>query len=431
MNARKKRVWYVSIAIVAFVLALVFLLNRDRIDLAILGVWPAEEIRFSGFSLEAKDYVGELERTLKAIDRWYGLKEAKGLQIEALRNEFVPLMKEAQKEEEFFKVMTALFARLNNAHSNYLFRSLMTGVRIDAQQIEGKVVVVANREEQETLGASIQEGSQIVEVDGMPIDRWLASRRQWISASTDHWLAFRATEELFQRYAFEEIVRTYRVLLPTGDEKVYSVALNRPFAQIFSDQELPKVVSKGYGEIAYIAINTMEDGVVEHFDHALEDLLDHKYLIIDVRENAGGNSLNAVEIVRRLIQEPTPVLCPHITVKPYDIVNFPGRVGVLVGPKTLSAAESFVFSLQESGLAVFFGTHTGGDSGGGPVTFETVNRMYFRFPTRSADQTYSGKSMEGYGLEPDFFVEQTHSDFLDGRDTVLEYAIAFFQERTR
>ncbi len=431
MNTRKKRGWYVAIAIVAFVLGLVLLLNRERIELAALGVWPAEEIRFSGFSLEAKDYVGELERTLKAIDRWYGLKEAKGLQIDTLRNEFTPLMKEAQKEEEFFKVMTALFARLNNAHSNFLFRSLMTGVRIDAQQIEEKIVVVANREEQEALGASIPKGSKIVEVDGMPISEWLASRRQWISASTDHWLLFRATEELFQRYIFEETVRTYRVLLPTGDVKDYSVTLNRPFAQIFADHQLPKVGSKGYGEIAYIAINTMEDGVVEHFDRALDEMKDYEILIIDVRENAGGNSLNAVEIIRRLIQEPTPVLCPHITVEPYETVNFSGRVGVLVGPKTLSAAESFVFSLQESGLAVFFGATTGGDSGGGPVTFETVNRMYFRFPTRSADQTYSGQSMEGYGLKPDYFVEQTVPDFLEGRDTVLEFALAFFHGDTR
>lgn len=424
----RRRVWYVLIGIAAFSLSLVLILNRERIELAVLGVWPAQEIRFSGFGLEAKEYVAELERTLKAIDRWYGLKEVKGIQIDALRNEFVPLMKEAQKGEAFFKIMTTLFARLKNAHSNYLFRGLMTGVRIDARQIEGRIVVIANREEQDNLGASIPVGSQVIEVDGLPVDKWLSSRGQWISASTDHWLIFQATEELFQRYLFEETVRTYRILLPSADEGVFSVELNRPFAQIISDQQLPKVVAKEYDEIAYIAINTMEDGVVEDFDRALEGFVGYEFLIIDVRENAGGNSLNAVEIIRRLIQAPTPVLCPHITVEPYDTVNYSGVVGILVGSKTLSAAESFVFSLQEAGLAVFFGTPTGGDSGGGPVTYETVNRMYFRFPSRSADMTYSGLSMEGYGLEPDYSVEQTYSDFLNGQDTVLEYAIAFFRK---
>jgi len=166
----------------------------------------------------------------------------------------------------------------------------------------------------------------------------------------------------------------------------------------------------------------MVDGIVTEFDQALQDMLDKDGIILDLRENGGGNSANGDQILRRLIQEETNIWQGRTT-KPYEKLNYNGQIVALVGPRTFSAAESFSFDLHDSGRVTTMGEPTRGDSGGGPVSFRTDRGILFRIPIRGMDCSASGLPMEGVGLEPHINVSQTYADFLDGRDTLLEEAV--------
>jgi carboxyl-terminal processing protease len=111
-------------------------------------------------------------------------------------------------------------------------------------------------------------------------------------------------------------------------------------------------------------------------------------------------------------------------------LHYDGPVAVLVGPVTHSAAESLAHNLKDSGRATFIGSATAGSTGNGPQSYETPMGVVFRLATRpNIERSVSGAPTEGAGLAPDIVKEQTYQDFLAGRDTVLDFAVAFLGAR--
>jgi len=393
------------------------------------GVCPSNEIDLTKMNLHKEEFVDEFKRTIFAIDNWYGHKERKNIDIQALEAEFLPQIEKAEFLGEFIEIMTRLFAKLENSHSAYLFKSLMRGVNIYCSKIEYKIIVTDNLLNSEVSGSSIVRGSEIIEIDGIPVNEWIASRKKYISSSTDHWFIAQAVSQIFQRHQFEKEERTYSFIPLNGDKiEKMTLKLDKPYYEYAEYRLNPMVESKEFKNTGYISINSMQGEVVNEFDSALSGLKNKENLIIDLRKNTGGNSMNGVEIFKRLITQPSKALCPNITVSPHGSLNFRGDVVVLIGTKTLSAAESFIHSLHDSGRATFIGSASGGDSGSGPVTYETVNNMYFRFPIRSVDISHIGQEMEGKGLAPDIEIEQTYQDFLDGKDTILDFALEYINK---
>ena len=89
---------------------------------------------------------------------------------------------------------------------------------------------------------------------------------------------------------------------------------------------------------------------------------------------------------------------------------------------TFSAAESFVIDMKESGNVVLTGEPTAGDTGNRPKTFKTSSGICFRIPTAPPSVSPKGFPLEGIGVAPDYLVSQTVSDFINDKDTQLEFA---------
>ncbi|MGE5652858.1 MAG: S41 family peptidase, partial [Bacillota bacterium] len=202
--------------------------------------------------------------------------------------------------------------------------------------------------------------------------------------------------------------------------------LTTPRNELFRGTGRGLVEAKDLGRFGYIAIYSMVDGVVEQFDQALKGLVMKDGIIIDLRNNGGGNSANGDQIMRRLVQKSTPGW--NRAAHPHKELNYAGPVVALVSNYTFSAAESFAFDLFDSGRVTVMGEPTGGDSGGGPQRFVTDGGIQFRIPTRGLDHSASGLPMEGVGLKPHIAVSQLYADFLAGKDTALEAAKAKLME---
>lgn len=129
-----------------------------------------------------------------------------------------------------------------------------------------------------------------------------------------------------------------------------------------------------------------------------------------------------ISFLKELYLQPHCVT-PNKEITPPRQDAYQGKLFLLTGTYTFSAAESFTLDLKESGNAVLIGEETRGDTGNRPQTYYTTNEIYFRLPTKEPSVSPAGFPMEGTGIPPHYQVHQTVSDFMQDRDTVLEFAL--------
>ena len=170
----------------------------------------------------------------------------------------------------------------------------------------------------------------------------------------------------------------------------------------------------------------------------LDDVLMHMMLcqgiIIDIRNNGGGDLTNADKLAARFCQEKTLVgyvqhktgpghgefssMEPHY-LEPSSNLRWHKPVVVLTNRHVYSAANEFTMYMKALPQAKIVGDHTGGGAGM-PFSSSLPNGWSVRF---SAVPTYDAQrqSIE-FGIDPDYRVDITDADFARGRDTIIEFA---------
>lgn len=178
------------------------------------------------------------------------------------------------------------------------------------------------------------------------------------------------------------------------------------------------------GKIGYLHIRSMNNSSYQKF---VQDLFaenaDKKALIIDVRNNGGGN------IHDRLVE--------ILTKKPYALSTYRGYGGdvkyknpgktvdvpmaLLINENSFSDAEIFPTLFQQLKLGIVIGMPTSGSViGTGHYTFMDGSSM--RMPSNGWF-TPTGKNMEGNGAIPDIFVDPTPKQIINDDDVQLKRAV--------
>ena len=139
----------------------------------------------------------------------------------------------------------------------------------------------------------------------------------------------------------------------------------------------------------------------------LADLDEHKpdKLIIDLRDNAGGNSALFAPILFGIGQR--------------DWINQKGKLYVLIGRRTFSSGLLNALELKRTTQSILVGEPTGQK----PNAYGEVKQ--FALPHSKIEIFYSTKYFrmmkdDPDSLEPDEFMETTVQDYRDGRDPILE-----------
>ena len=187
--------------------------------------------------------------------------------------------------------------------------------------------------------------------------------------------------------------------------------------------------------IGYVRYESFLDGMGEgNLDKMLINLMFCQGLIIDVRDNGGGNLTYAERFAARFFNERTHVgYIQHKTGKghsdfssldeqwldPSSNIRWHKPVCVLTNRGVYSAANEFVKYMKQCPLATVVGDATGGGAGM-PFSSSIPNGWSVRF---SACPMYdaSGQSTE-FGIAPDVKVDLLQEDFLRGEDTIIETA---------
>jgi len=146
----------------------------------------------------------------------------------------------------------------------------------------------------------------------------------------------------------------------------------------------------------------------------LKDLSSLKNLIIDIRENSGGNETYAKQFASFFINDSVAyektIVRDTITNKfekertkyifPQDSpLNFKGNIYVLSGPQVMSSNESFLLMMKQVKNCKIAGMKSYGSSGN-PIPVELSNYIKIYIPSWRA-YTLDGNLIEENGIEPD------------------------------
>jgi Tol biopolymer transport system component/C-terminal processing protease CtpA/Prc len=192
------------------------------------------------------------------------------------------------------------------------------------------------------------------------------------------------------------------------------------------------VESLGGGKLGYVHIAGMGGGNQTTFEREFYEEAEGKSaMIIDVRENGGGNigdtllSWLAIKPYGTYLPRdgfPVPSPTPAFALRAW---NRP--IVVLMNESSFSNAEMFPYGMRATGLATLIGMPTPGYV---IWTWEgqLVDGTRIRIPGQSVFRR-DGTSLENKGEEPDFKIPWSNEDYLAGRDPQLEKAIALLLKK--
>ena len=190
--------------------------------------------------------------------------------------------------------------------------------------------------------------------------------------------------------------------------------------------------------IGYIRYESFNDGIGEgNMDEVLKYMLLCRGVIIDIRNNGGGQLTNAEKLAARFCHEKTLVgYYQHKTgpghqefssrevryLEPSSNLRWNKKAVLLTNRQVYSAANEFAVYMKTLPNVWLVGDHTGGGAGM-PFNSSLPNGWSVRF---SAVPMYDaqGNSTE-FGIDPDYNVQQTDEDFAKGYDTIIEFARQF------
>lgn len=410
----KRIVWGVSLVLGILVLAFA--------GLVAYAYWFYEEpmaksYYLSELPLTKEAFAEDFEEIHRTVVENYSLYPQKGIDMDSLHRVYAERVAQAKTTTDYGKLVIEYIAALHAGHASTPFALYMAPA--DLVVIQDSLFV--NKPGEYLRQYGFQDKDRIVAVDERPLLQWAEGQEKYVSASTPSDRHFRAMRNVFRSPV--DSLRHYTVC--RQDDTLHIELPLRRYDYFQNNAPWSKAVEVKIlrDSIGYMNIHTMMPPVMEEFEACYPQVRNLPYLIIDVRGNGGGNSGNGRDICRHFIRQPQPH-CVGLqkTMEPTDDA-YQGKVFLLTGPITFSAAESFMLDMKESGNATLVGEPTAGDTGNHPVNFSTSHDVWFRVPTREPQNSPKGFPMEGVNIQPHYVVHQTVDDFMQDKDTQLEYVL--------
>ena len=215
----------------------------------------------------------------------------------------------------------------------------------------------------------------------------------------------------------------------------------------YSEELVEKYLGQGYRIGAGMRYTILEDNIGYVYygsfssgagNGGLSEMLDYMSLcdglILDIRNNGGGDLTNADRIAARFTNERTLVgYISHKTgkghndfsspepiyIEPYTNIRWQKPVVVLTNRHTFSAANYFTSIMHEFPNVTLLGDQTGGGSGM-PFSSELPNGWGVRF---SACPIFNAQKQHiEFGVAPDVWVNLEDADKFQDIDTLIEAA---------
>jgi carboxyl-terminal processing protease len=360
---------------------------------------------------------------------------------------FIPRVVAASNTEAYYKVLQQFYQNLRDGHSGIgmparYWDRYQAALPLEFGWVEGKVIVTKNTST-DKADANIKAGMEVIRFNGQPV-------LEYIQKEISPYLSFSTPQDSTERI--------YRYELMPGKKGssaafTFRTAAGKPFSQTVKRVPAPHYFDRfplAYftvlkDNIGYLQINSFNDtNVVKIFDSIFSAISKTDALVIDIRNNGGGNGNNGFEILGCLSAKPFFIgktalrryFVPgrewgnveQIEIigddwKPYKGKLYAKPIVLLTGAATYSAAEDFTSAFRSISRGKVFGTATGGSTGQ-PVSFGLPGGGFGRVCAKR-DYLWDGTEFVGIGIQPDVLVRPTIKGIAAGKDEVLEAAVKF------
>ncbi|MHC4955710.1 MAG: S41 family peptidase [Planctomycetota bacterium] len=178
----------------------------------------------------------------------------------------------------------------------------------------------------------------------------------------------------------------------------------------------------GKGRVGYLHLRNMGRGDIAQFARDFYPVFDKEGIVIDVRDNGGGNIDSWV--LARLMRKRW-MYWHGRTGKPEPNMQYAprGHMIVLCDRRTMSDGEAFTEGFRRLKLGPVLGTRTWG----GEIWLSSANRLSDRGVARVGMWGVYGPErkwlIEGHGVDPDHVVDNLPHEAFTGRDRQLEEAV--------
>jgi C-terminal processing protease CtpA/Prc len=373
---------------------------------------------------------------------------------------YIPRVLATESTYDYYRELERFCALLKDGHTSiYMPRWLRDSIsypKLLLAEIDHRVYV---RNVDSGLAKDIPIGSEIVAINGMAAAEYVQSEvMPYQSVSAEHVLWNQSVRRALKGRKGTAV----RVVVqpPDGEQVTFDLMRDRSNTKWIREiPERPLLVFEWKGDgIAYFQLNSFNDtAIVSQFEAVLPDLYDAKGVIIDLRNNTGGNTRNGTDILQHFTGDTlwgstwkTPMniaaykawgkhhndrdedseMRQHYLgnawhtgddwyITPDDSRKVEAPVVVLFGRITASAAEDFLIFADEIDRFLYVGEPTNGSTGQ-PLFIEDLPGGGTARICTKRDTYPDGRDFVGYGIQPDVHVIGTLQSLIDESDPVLD-----------
>lgn len=358
-------------------------------------------------------------------------------------------------DTEFVKGMQKLFAQLKDGHT-YVFE--LNNPRCPDGWIKpfpmktkrvGDKVFVTDVFSTMLLDSGVEPGCEILEIDGERVLDYAKNHIQpYLASSTPQWSEHGpfANFELTK----DKSSKSSKILFRNRKGEKFSVDSDRNISWDLANENTTMSFKTLEGNVGLLEVRSFQDFDFDRslFDKIYNDILKTDALIIDIRDNGGGNSSHVDYMISHFSSQPIPrgrwrspmYIAVHGSWNypkewheetPDSIAPAEGKpiyknpVVLLVNASTFSSAENFCVTFRGGKIGKIIGTPTAGSTGN-PITFKVMNTegggIGCSICTKH-ELDAKGNEFIGIGIQPDIIVEEDADAYLNNKDNVIEKAL--------
>jgi len=399
----------------------------------------------------------------------YPFTEMKGLDWDALYDEYSPLISDAESrndETAYYLALRDYSWSIPDGHialggsqvGSQMFNEEVRGgfgfgiIGLD----DGRVIVHILQDIGPAVDAGIQWGAEILRWNGIPIQEAIDQVTPWsMPFSTEETLRLEQYRFLLRNPIGTEVEVVFQ---NPDDAEPITAKLTSVFEPDTYEATSPyagrdrnslpveyEILPSGEGYIKISSLSEDINLIIRLWEWAIERMITNQVpaIIIDLRQNAGGSPLGTyfasffvedrIDISRSYYFSEKSgqfeTFGPPDYTEPDDKLYYDGQLAVLVSPACASACENVSYVLGELPQTRIFGYYAS------KGIYGEVARGQYQLPEGYSFQTPTGMTkdldgniiIEGTGVVPDVRVplteENVRAEYVDERDVVLDFVI--------
>ncbi|MCB9450838.1 MAG: hypothetical protein H6672_05330 [Anaerolineaceae bacterium] len=423
----------------------------------------AEQVDFSDLS-----YTDAFDAMVDMFRKEYAYTDYKHIDWDALWQEYRPRFVEADANQDSQAYVLALrdfYWQIPDGHMRFPLTQqtidLFTqetdgGLGIAMSELDdGRVIVDYLGDGTPAANAGIELGAEILAINGLAIQEVIANNVPWSSPfSAPHVLRLQQLRYITRFHVGDTVSLKYRNPGSDQVEAVDLVAVNErdsfassSFNTGLTGVELPLEYHLIAPGLMYVKIYSFFDNdllSIQLWERMITAMNDNQIpgLIIDMRQNGGGNGFLADQMAAYFFDQPLEVgngaaydqslgefysdrdRLSRYYLPPQNL-RYSGPIAVLVGPNCNSACEFFSYDMTLQDRAAIVGMYPTGGLGGGQTFFIMPDGLVLQFSSVRNLDANDNIIVEGTGVPLDVKVPVTEDTLFTTDDVILDYGVNY------